>query len=628
MPRNMLFKSIPVLTSLLILVAVFPAVAEVDKAPTRDQIEEKYKWKLEDFYPSDEAWQESLEFLKEQIPVLETFKGKLGSSAETLAECLILDDSLGSLAHRLWVYAGSRLDEDTRVGKYQEMQDQAYMLYSQLGQAESYIQPEILSVPEETLNLFLDSDKRLGVYRFYIEDMLRRKEHIMSEEVENILAVATPVTRSPLTIWTMINNADIKFPNVVDEDGNEIEFTRGRYSKLLESKDREVRKRASDAYNDTYLKYQKGLGAALAASVNKDYFLTQARGYNSTLERSLDASNIPTDVFHNLLEAASSNLAPLHKYVSLRKKALGLDTLLGYDMSVPLVPDVEMEFTYEEARGLVLGGLKPLGKEYIESLEMAFNSRWVDVYETLGKDDGAHSWGTYSVHPIVLLNFSGRLNDVFTIAHEMGHAMHSYYTYRNEPFVYAGHSLFTAEVASTCNEAIVIKYMLDNAKTKNEKLYLLNYYINGIKGVFYTQIFFSEFENEIHQRVESGGALSAESLRKIYRDVYQKYYGPDYFIPEDRDLGCLRIYHFYRTYYVYQYATSYAAALALSEKILKGEPGAQEAYLEFIKTGSSDYPINILKKAGIDMTTTEPFDNTIRIFSDLVDQFEELLFSN
>jgi oligoendopeptidase F len=567
-------------------------------------------------------------YLKEQIPRISEFKGKLGNSAEILAKCLKLGDSLGSPAHRLWVYAGSRLDEDTRVGKYKEMRDRVYVLHSELGQATAYIEPEMLTIPEEKLMEFVDSNKDLSVYRFYIEDMLRRKKHIMSEEVENILALSGPLVRAPLNVWTMINNADIEFPNVKDEDGNVIELTRGRLSKLMESTDRSVRKEASDAYNDTYLKYMNGLGATLASQVNVDNFITQARDYNSTLERSLDGNNIPVEVFHNLIEAANNNLEPLHKYASLRKKTLGVDTLFGYDMSVPLVPEARMEFTYEQAKEIVLKGLEPLGKEYLDNLKMAFDSRWIDVYETLGKDDGAHSWGTYSVHPIILMNFSDMLDDVFSLAHETGHAMHSYYTNQNEPYIYAGHSLFTAEVASTCNEALVINYMLEHSKDKNEKLYLLNYLIKQFIGTFYLQIFFSEFEHKIHEVVESGGALSAESMREIYRGIYQKYYGPEFFIPENRDLHCLRIYHFYRTYYVYQYATGFAASQMLSRMILEGGQDAKEAYLEFIKIGSSDYPINILKKIGIDMTTTEPFEHTIRAFSELVDQFEELLLTN
>lgn len=620
-------QTLTVLCSLLLPMAfVITAYAEVEEAPTRDQIEDKYKWDLTDFFPSDEAWEEAFNQFKERIPEMEAYKGKLGSSAETLAECMLKSDTLGLLAHKLWVYAGLSLDSDTRQSQYQEMKNRILTAYSQMGQVTAYIEPEILEIPEETIQKFLNSNEQLAVYRFYLEDMFRRQEHVLSEEEERILALASTVTRGPRNVFNMFDEADIEFPNVKDEDGNEIELTRGRYSQLLKSKDREVRRAASNAYNETYLNYMNGFGANLASSIDADIFYTKARGYESSLARSLDANNIPLSVYHNLLETVSNNLEPLHKYVSLRKRALGVDTLFGFDMYVPLVEEAQTEYTYEEAKEIVLDALKPLGDEYLKSVEMVLNSRWIDVYETQGKSTGGYSWGTFLVHPVILLNYSDNLTDVMTLAHEIGHALHSYYTYQSEPPTYAGHSLFTAEVASTCDEAIVVDYLLKRAKTKEEKLFLLNHYIDEIMGTFYTQVFFSEFEHNMHQTVENGGALSQESLRKMYRDVYQKYYGPDYFIPEMRDLGCLRISHFYRMYYVYQYATGFAASQMLSKMILEGKPGAKEAYLEFVKTGASDYPIEILKKAGIDMTTSEPVENVIQIFSALVDEYEKVLF--
>jgi len=600
------------------------SLAQVEGAPTRDQIEDQYKWDLSDFFESDEAWETAYAEFEQRIPEMESYKGRLAESPEVLAECLMKSDTLSMMAHRLYVYAALKLDEDNSVGKYQEMRMRIYGLYSRLGQVTSYINPEILKIDETRLKDFLKNDL-LADYRFTIEDLIRQKEHIMSEEVEEVLSLASTVTSAPGDIFRMMDDADIKFPNVKDEEGNEIELTRGRYSQLLRSSDREVRRAASDAYNDTYLDYENSLGACLAASVNSDVFITKARKYNSSLERSLHANNIPVSVFHNLLETASSNLEPLHKYIALRKKYLGLDTLFGFDMYVPLVENVELEIPYEKGKEMVLEAMGVLGKDYVKSLELAFNSRWIDVYETENKGSGAYSWGTYTVHPVVLLNYSDQLDDVFTLGHEMGHAMHSYYSYQNEPYSYAGHSLFTAEVASTCNETILIHHMMDRAKTREEKLYLLNHYIEMIMGTFYTQIFFSEFEHMIHEQVEAGGALSSESLRKMYRDVYQKYFGPDYFIPEDRDLGCLRIGHFYRQYYVYQYATSFAASQMLAARILDGDKQATKDYIEFIKTGSSAYPIDILKKAGVDMTTPEPVENVISIFGSLVDEFEMLL---
>jgi len=620
------FSFILTFTAILIAAAIGTAAAEVEKAPTRDQIDDQYKWDLTDFYPSDSAWEEAFISTEALYSKMEEYKGKLGNSAETLAECLVMNDSLGSLTHRLYVYANLKLDEDNRVSKYQEMSTRVRMLYSRLDQMTSYIEPEILKIPDETLKSYIKNNDRLAVYDFYLTDLLRRKAHILSEKEEEILALAGPIASGPGSIFRMMDDADITFGMVKDEDGNEIELTRGRYGKLLESKNRDVRREASRVYNEAYLPYVNTLGATLASSVNKDVFYTKVRGYNSCLENSLYGDNIPLSVFYNLIKAANENLEPLHKYASIRKKALGLDTLFSFDMYVPLVEDVKLDYEYEDAKKLCLEALQPLGDEYLENFKMGLNSRWIDVYETQGKGSGGYSWGTYSVHPIILLNYTGTLDNVFTLAHEMGHALHSYYTNKNEPVTYSGHSLFCAEVASTCNEALMIKYMYDRAKTREEKLYMLNYYINQIIGTFYTQIFFSEFELKIHEIVENGGALTSESMREIYREIYQKYYGPDYFIPEGRDLGCLRIGHFYRMYYVYQYATSYAASQMLSKRIMAGDPEAQKAYIEFIKTGTSAYPIDILKKAGIDMTTTEPFENTIQIFSDLVDEFERVLF--
>jgi oligoendopeptidase F len=602
------------------------AQSQVKTALTRDQIEAKYKWKLEDLFPTDEAWEKALASMKEAIPRLKEYEGKLASSSDILAECLILSDSLGSKLHRLWVYAGLKRSEDTRIGKYQEMNDNISTLNSQYGQISSYIEPEILAIPDQTLQSYIDTNPKLTIYRFYLSDLIRRKAHIMSPEVEDVLAQAGNVTRGFLETFQMLDNADIKFPIIKDENGNEIEITKERYSLLLESTDRRVRKDASDAYNRAYADYTNGLGSNLSSSIRSDFFYAKARNYNTCLEGSLDGNNIPVTVFQNLVESVNKNLAPLHKYVSLRKKVMKLDTLYTYDMWVPLVPEAKMEFPdYNKARELVLDALKPMGKEYLGNMKTALDSGWVDVYESQGKEDGAFSWGTYEVHPYVLLNFVGSLDNVFTLAHELGHAMHSYYTNKNEPVTYSGHSLFTAEVASTCNEAMMIQYLINKTKDKDQKLYLLNYYINQILGTFYGQVMLSEFELRLHETVEKGEALSAESMRKIYREIYQKYYGSELIMEPEKDMGGLRIYHLYRKYYVYQYATSYAASQLLSTKILNGEKGALDAYKKFISTGSSDYPVNILKKAGVDMTTSEPFDNVGRLFASLVDQFEKLL---
>ncbi len=619
-------KPFSFLFSLLMVVALcIPAFGEVDEAPTRDQIEDKYKWDLSTLFDNDEAWEASMTDVEAMIPQITEFKGKLGSSAENMLECFKLSDTMGMLIHRAWVYSALKRDEDNRVGKYQEMSSRAYATYSVYGEAAAYVEPEILTIPKEKIDGFMAENADLAVYRFYIDDMFRRQEHVLSEAEERILALSGRVTSGPRDIFTMLDDADITFGTTIDEDGNEIELTRGRYSRLLESKNRDVRRQASNTYNDAFTSYVNVLGATLNASVQKDWFLTQARGYNTCLESSLDGNNIPTSVFHNIIESANNNLSALHKYTKVRKKALGVDTLFGFDMYVPLVGNVQTDYEYDEAAKMTIKALKPLGKEYQKNLQMAIDSRWIDVYETQGKGSGGYNWGTYLGNPVILLNWVNSLDNAFTLAHELGHAMHMYYTNQNEPYAYTGHSLFAAEVASTCNEALMIHYMLDKAKTKEEKLYILDHYINMFNGTFFVQLFFSEYELKIHETVENGESLSAETLRKMYRDVYEKYYGPDYFIPEGRDMGGLRISHFYRQYYVYQYATSFAASQMLAQRILDKEPGAKEAYMEFIKVGTSAYPMEILKNAGIDFTTTEPFDYTMKIYSDLVDQYEALL---
>jgi len=395
--------------------------------------------------------------------------------------------------------------------------------------------------------------------------------------------------------------------------------------RFLESTDRRVRKDASDAYNQAYITYLNTLGANLAGSINKDLFYARTRKYNSSLEAALDQDNIPTAVFDNLIETVNANLKPVHRYVSLRKKVLQLDELHKYDMWVPLVPEAEMEIPYDSAVGIVLEAMKPLGQDYVRVMEEGFNSGWVDVYETEGKWSGAYSWGSYSTHPFILLNYNNTLENVFTLTHEMGHCMHGWYANSSQPYVYADYSLFLAELGSETNEFLLIDYLLQNAQDKEQRLYVLNYYLELILGTFYTQVMFAEFEKVAHEKAKQGEALSAASLRKIYGDIYQKYYGPDLVLDSLDDLSCLRISHFYRTFYVYKYATSLTAAVAFSRKILAGEQEALMPYIGLLEAGASDYPINVIKRAGVDMTSPEPVNETIELFAELVDQMEELL---
>ncbi len=615
---TVLFTSLFVLTSL-------GAVAADDTAITqRSDIEDKYKWQVEDIFTSDEAWEAAYAELEGSLGAFEPYRGKLGESAKTLLECLATRDRLELIADNLYVYAYLKLDEDNRVSKYQEVGGRISSLWSKVSEAMSFIEPEIVALGEEKINRYLETEMGLETYSHYFHDLFRQQEHILSDKEEALLALAGPAVSAVNRVFSMVNDADIDYGTIIDTEGNEIALTKQRYYKILEGEDRELRRRANQAYNKAYLRYENTLAANLAGSVHRDNFYRQARGYNSCLEMSLDDYHIPTEVFHNLVEAVNNNLEPLHKWTSIRKRILGYDTLYTYDLSAPLMDDINKEYEYEMAVEMLLEGLKPLGDTYITDLSQGLNSRWVDVYETEGKGSGAYSWGTYSSHPYVLMNYNKTLNSIFTLAHEMGHAMHSYYTNQNEPYATHNHSLFVAEVASTGNEAILMKYLLENTDDNQLKMALLNQYIENIVGTFFTQVMFSEFELAIHERVESGGALSAEFMRGAYRDIYQKYWGPELVIDSINDMGCLRIGHFYRQYYVYQYATSYAAAQMMSQKVLE-DPGYVGTYLEFLSTGNSAYPIEVLRRAGVDVTSPEPVERTIKKFGELVNEMEKLL---
>jgi oligoendopeptidase F len=599
--------------------------SQVKKIPQRSEIPEKYKWRLQDIYTSDELWEKDFSTVEALLPEMEKYKGRLAESGKTLLDCLTLQDSIWIIFDPAYVYAYMKLDEDTRISKYQEMSDRSWGLNTNIRQAISFIDPEILSIPPEKLNELIKQEQGLALYNHYLDNIQRNREHTLSIAEEDLLAQVGQIARVPQNVFTMIDDADVKFGSIKDEEGNEVEITRQRYSKFLESTDRRVRKDAMDTYSQAYVGYINTLGANLAGSIKKDIFFAQARKYKSTLDAALFADNIPPQVFHNLIETANSNLKPMHQFISLRKKYMGLDELHKYDLWVPLVPEAKMDIPYDQAVEILLKGLKPLGKEYVNDAKNGFNSGWVDVYETEGKGSGAYSWGAYTTHPYMLMNYNNSLEDLFTLAHEMGHNIHLLYSNRKQPYIYAGHSLFVAEVASAVNEMLLMDYMLKNAKSKEEKLYLLNYYIQLINGTFYTQVMFAEFERDAHARAEAGEALSAKSLRQIYRDIYQKYEGPDLVLDSLDDLGCLRISHFYRNFYVYKYAAGLAAASAISKNILAGDKNALKRYIELLENGDTDYPINLLKKAGVDMSKPEPVNAMVELFADLVNQFESLL---
>lgn len=602
--------------------AVAPAGKRVKQ---RSEIADQYKWRLGDIYRSDEDWHQDLAKLKEMMPQLSGFAGKLSESGTTLFKLLDLKDQLAILYSKLQIYAYLKLDEDNRESRYQAMLDEIAALGTGFAEAAAYIAPEIMAISDQRMSGLRQEHDGLKVYDHYLDDLRRKRAHILPPEQERLMALSGNVSRGASQIFRMVDDADLKFGTVVDDDGEEVVLTKQRYYDLLESSKREVRKNTLETMMNGYLTYINTLGATLSTSVYTDLFHARAREYGTCLEASLDANNIPVRTYQNLIDTVNANLEALHRWASLRRRVLGYDKLHPYDIFVPLVPKAKMKVSYDKAVEHIVAGLRPLGDGYLEDLKMGLSSGWIDVYETEGKGSGAYSFSTYATHPYILMNYNDTLDNMFTLAHELGHALHSHYSKQHQPFIYSGHAIFTAEVASTTNEELLMHHMLDHSENDDQRAYLLNYYIQQIVGTFFTQAMYSEFEGRIHEDVETGRPLTADAFRKHFRDIYQKYWGPEMELLENSDIGCLRIPHFYRSFYVYQYATSYSASTMISQKILGGDQPARDSYLGFLKAGESKYPIDILKDTGVDLTTPEPIEATIKLFVSLVDELEKLL---
>lgn len=593
--------------------------------PTRDRIDPKYKWNLDHIYSSLEEWERDYKRVEKDAEVISRYKGTLGDSAGKLLECLQNRDNLFSLTDKVFVYARMKRDEDNSNPQYQALTDRAMSLATRVYAAVSFIVPEIISIDDKRIKEFLEECPGLTMYEHYLDENLRMKSHILSESEERILALASEMASAPDDIFTMFNNADLKLPDIKDEEGKDVELTKGRYLKFLESKDRRVREDAFKALYSTYSSMKNTLACALGSSVKKDRFFSSVRNYTSTLENSLDRDNIPVDVYHNLIDTVGSKLHLLHRYLELRKNVLALEELHMYDLYVPLVDAPETDIPYEKAVDIVKKGLEPLGAEYGKNLSDAFGSGWIDVYENRGKTSGAYSWGAYLAHPFVLLNYQGTINDVFTLAHEMGHAMHTYFTNITQPYVYSEYKISVAEVASTVNEVLLVKYMLSQSKDDLERAYLLNHFLEAFRGTVFRQVMFAEFEKIIHEMETTGKAINAQSLCDVYYDLNKKYFDEKVVIDEEISMEWSRIPHFYSSFYVYKYATGFSAAVSLAKQILdEGEPAASR-YLDFLKSGDSDYPIRILKKAGVDMTSPEPILDGMKVFEDTLDEMERIL---
>jgi oligoendopeptidase F len=594
--------------------------------PQRSDIEPQYRWRLEDIYANQEQWEKDYAVVEQGLPTLAAYKGRLTESGATLLACLQLSDKLWEVNDRLYAYSYMLQDQDTRVPEAQALSGRAGALNTELGQAVSFIRPEILAADETTIRTFIAETPGLEVYAHYLDDILRLRAHTLSPKEEGLLAMAGDFARGPGDVFKMLDAADIKYGTVIDEGGNEVELTKQRYYGYLESTDRRLRRDAMDRYNQAYARYVNTLGANLGASVKGDWFFARARNYATSLDASLDQNHVPVAVYENLIGAANENLGPLHKYIALRKKTLGLDTLRKYDLYVPLVAEAKMNIPYDDAVKYVLEAIKPLGPEYVAAATAGLQGGgWVDVYETEGKASGGYQWGSFSTHPYILMNYSNTIDEVFTLAHELGHAMHHVLTTANQPYVYGDVSLFTAEVASTTNEMLLMDYLLKTIEDPETRKYILDYQIEQFVGAFYTQCMFSEYEYALHQQIEAGEGLSAEGMRKTYGELYQRYWGPDLTLEELDDLHGLRISHFYRNYYVYQYATSVAAAGALADRILNGGEKEAQQYLDFLKAGKSEYPVDLLRKAGVDMTSPETVNQAVKRFAALVAEFEKML---
>lgn len=592
----------------------------IEKLPVRDQIDAQDKWKVEDIYLTDEKWEADYKKLVEFAAEPCEWKGEIGDSAMNLYAALKESDDCDWQVERIYVYAFMKYYEDTTNPKYQDLSGRAQNIAVQVSAKYAFMVPEILAISEEDMKEYL-LDTGVKQYESYINDLLLEKEHILTDNEEELLANARQMGSSPNEIFSKFNNADVKFGTILDEKENAVELTNGRYSSFMESYDRRVRKDSFVALYQAYQSYVNTLASIYNANVKQAMFFAKTKKYKSTMEMYLSGSFIPESVYDNLIETVNQNIGLMHEYVSLRKKCLDVEELHFYDVYAPMVSDYKMKVTYEEAKDIIKKGLSPLGDQYVKLLEEGFTNGWVDVRENVGKRNGAFSWGVYGTHPYVFLNYSENLNDVFTVAHEMGHAIHSYFSNTNQPHIYAGYRIFVAEVASTCNEALLINYMLQNCTEEKERKYLINHYLEQFKGTLFRQTMFAEFEKITHAMAEQGQVLNADTLCKVYRELNEKYFGPDMVMDEQIAYEWSRIPHFYTPFYVYQYATGFSAAIAIATKILSGDQDTIQGYYKFLSGGSSMHPIELLKLCGVDMSKPEPVQQALDVFAKLLKEF-------
>ncbi|MFR2526523.1 MAG: oligoendopeptidase F [Clostridium paraputrificum] len=588
----------------------------------REEINLEDKWKLEKIYANEDAWEKDFNILKKESPKLREFAGKLNDKEEIL-KYLELNEKVSRLGETLYVYAHMKSDEDTSNQKYQSYMNKIDAFMAEFASYGAFFVPEILALPDEFIKDLIKNDERFKIYEFMLMDILKEKPHILTKEMEELLALASDCLDAPSSIHNMLTNADMSFGNIKDEDGDEVELTEGNYSSFIKSKDRSVREAAFKRLFGEYKKFDNTLATTLTSSVKSFNFSARVRKYESPIEASLSPNDIPVSVYENAIKTINDNLSSLHRYVKIKKKLLGLEQMHMYDLYVPIIEVEKEKISFDEGVKIANEGLKPLGEEYLNLFNEGINSGWIDKYENKGKRGGAYSWGGYDTMPYVLLNYHNELNDVSTLVHEMGHSLHSYYSRKTQPYYYAGYTLFCAEVASTTNEALLIHYLIEKEQDKKKKLYLINQELEQIRTTVFRQLMFAEFELYTHNALNAGEALTAADYSAKWHELNANYFGPDMVVDEDIDMEWARIPHFYSDFYVYQYATGYAAASAFANAILEGKENAVEKYKGFLKAGGSKYPIDILKDAGVDMTTSEPLEATIHRFNELLDMLEE-----
>ncbi len=600
-------------------VASQPALLDRPNVPTNDT------WDLSTLYSNDAAWEADFQRLKDLRPAFEPYRGRLGESAAVLAELLALDSRIDRLAERLGTYAFLKTTEDQANDAYQALQNRFRSLAVELAQAASFIRPEILAIPPETMDAML-ADPALELYRLGLERILRFRPYTLSDREERLLAMQGEMAGTASNVFRQLNDADLKFGSITDPEGKTIELTNATFGQLLIHPDRETRRKAFHQYYDQFKAHENTLSATLAGSIHRDVYYARARNYQGSLESALFPDNVPQAVYDNLITAVRGSLPAVHRYFDMRRRKMGIDQIHHYDTYVPILTDIQKEHSWDEAVTTILEALQPLGDEYLSVLETGLRGRWCDRYPNRGKQSGAFSCGSYDGAPYILMNYKPKvLNDVFTLAHEAGHSMHSHYSAKNQPFEYYNYTIFVAEVASTFNEQLLTEHLLKTARDDRERAYLINQELDSIRATVVRQTMFAEFEKRTHEMAEAGEPLTVGSLRSCYRNLLNDYFGPDFAIDTELELECFRIPHFYRAFYVYKYATGLSAAVALSRRVLGGGEQELQDYLRFLSSGCSKDPLDLLRDAGVDMTQVEPVAVTLQRFEQLTAELDSLI---